>query len=257
MGIAATLSQGSHLSADEYFGERWYGQNYPAALVLQNWNEAIWRETVLLYTAQLPPKLLNQIIRKACEQGSEAAELAAVCLQEYPRPEKIDHDLGDLLDSLKAVAQDSKYQTLEMLLQGQQWREADNETYRLMITTVGKEEGQLLSPKDLLNFPCADLKTIDVLWVKYSSGKFGFSVQKQIYDVACGAKLDGKYPGKIFDTFADRVGWRKNGQYVTSYKDLKANLKFSPSGEFPGVVGDGLDWMGWRNLFSRIETCEL
>ena len=36
-------------------------------LVLRNLNEAIWRETVLLYTAQLTPNLLNQIIRKACE----------------------------------------------------------------------------------------------------------------------------------------------------------------------------------------------
>ena len=38
-----------------------------AQLILQHWNDAIWRETVLLYTAQLNPKRLNGVIRKACE----------------------------------------------------------------------------------------------------------------------------------------------------------------------------------------------
>jgi predicted NACHT family NTPase len=64
-----------------------------AELVLQNWNEAIWRETVLLYTAQINSKQLDWIIRKACQQNSEAAELAVLCLKEYPRPEKVNDDL--------------------------------------------------------------------------------------------------------------------------------------------------------------------
>jgi hypothetical protein len=218
-----------------------------AAGVLKNWNQPIWRETVLLYTAQLTPKLLNQVIRKACEQGSEAAELATHCLQEYPRPEKIDDDLKTLLDNLQDIALDSKYRTLEDLLKTQQWREADQETYRLMITTVGKEEGQWFDKEDLLNFPCEDLKAIDGLWVKYSQGKFGFSVQKQIYE-DCGAKLDGAYPGdKIWKEFCDRVGWRIDGNLMTSYKDLKANPSSSPRGEFPVLFSRRLGG-GWGDF---------
>ena len=214
-----------------------------AGLVLQNWSEAIWRETVLLYTAQLPPKLLNQVIRSACEQGSEASNLAAACLQEYPRPEKINDDLNYLLKNLKEVAQDSKYRTLESLLQAHQWRDADQETYRLMITTVGKEAGQWFDREDLLNFPCADLKAIDGLWIKYSKGKFGFSVQKEIY-IACGAKLYGKYPGdKIWYDFCDRVGWRKDNNYVND-NDLQADLQKSLSGEFPKLGGSNLGVLG-------------
>jgi predicted NACHT family NTPase len=237
-----------------------------AGLVLKNWNEAIWRETVLLYTAQLTPNLLNQVIRKACEQGSEAAELAAICLNEYPRPDKIGDDLMALLTSLESITQDSKYQKLEELLQAQQWREADQETYRLMITTVGKEEGQGFSREDLENFPCEDLKAIDSLWVKYSNGKFGFSVQKQIWQ-ECNRPMT---TGKDWDVFCAKVGWKdSNGKYL-NYQDFKADPYFSPTGEFPGwwglwwgfVGGVGLGVggvVGWLCvcLFSRAETCKL
>ncbi|MEO0538789.1 MAG: GUN4 domain-containing protein [Cyanobacteria bacterium P01_A01_bin.123] len=224
-------------------------------LVLQNWTGAIWRETALLYTAQLTPRLLNHVILEACKQGSEAADLADACLKEYPRPEKLSDELKATLQRLSAVTQDSKYQTLKDLLKAQQWKEADQETYRLMITTVGKEEGQWFDPDDLLNFPCEDLKAIDGLWVKYSKGKFGFSVQKQIY-VDCGATLDGeylKYPfDKIWGEFCDRVGW-KNGEDFVGSSDLKADLHHSPTGELPMLGVWGWDW--FSSLAQRLVNC--
>jgi hypothetical protein len=132
-------------------------------------------------------------------------------------------------------------------LQQGQWKEADRETWRLMLQTYGKEIGQFLYPNELLNFPCPDLLHLDRLWVKYSQGKFGFSVQKQIY-VDCGATLDGEYPGnKIWDEFCDRVGWSKAGEYL-NYEDLKANSSFSPRGEFPFV---GRSWLVGSSLLSH------
>jgi predicted NACHT family NTPase len=208
-----------------------------AERVLQNWNEAIWRETALLYTAQINSKQLDWIIRKACQKNSEAAELAVLCLKEYPRPEKVNDDLRSLLEDLTDIAQESKYQTLENLLMEQKWREADQETYRLMITTVGKEEGQWFDAEELLNFPCEELLAIDRLWVKYSQGKWGFSVQKQIY-ADFGATLDGSFPGtEIWYDFCDRVGWRKDNSFL-NYSDLTFDPSISPSGEFP-VLGSG------------------
>ncbi|MEY2977588.1 MAG: hypothetical protein RLZZ435_1727 [Cyanobacteriota bacterium] len=185
--------------------------------VLKNWNEAIWRETVLLYTAQLSPKLLNQVLRQACQINSEAAQLAADCLREYPRPGKIDPQLQQELEQLTQVVTDAKYQQLEAFLAAQEWKKADEETYRLMITTVGKEEGQLFEREELLNFPCEDLLTIDRLWRKYSNDRYGFSVQKEIY-VRCGAKLDGEYPGdEIWKKFGAAVGWYVNQEW---YRDI-------------------------------------
>ncbi|WP_026072470.1 GUN4 domain-containing protein [Nodosilinea nodulosa] len=160
------------------------------------------------------------------------------------------------------------YRNLRDLLKAGQWREADSETYEKMILAVGKKSGDWFTSDELLNFPCTDLLTIDRLWVKYSHGKFGFSVQKKIY-VDCGAKLDGKYPGdKIWQEFCDRVGWRKAGNYL-SYKDLQANPSLSPA-EFPFLCGWSGRWVvfwvgvwvgvggGWgrvSSLASRLVNC--
>jgi hypothetical protein len=227
-----------------------------AELILNHWNQAVWRETVLLYTAQLNPKLLDQVLRKACDLGREATDLANLCLQEYRRPEKLSPELVTLLQTLKAKVKDSKYHPLEQLLKAQQWKQADKETYRLMITTVGKEEGQWFTQEELLNFDCETLLTIDGLWVKYSNGHFGFSVQKQIY-VECGAKLDGNYPGDdIWEKFGDRVGWRKkDGSWSLSYAELGSIMISSPQGILPWGGG----WVGWvvGGVSSRIQTCRL
>jgi hypothetical protein len=220
-------------------------------LVLQNWNAALWRETVLLYTAQLDPQDLNDIIRKGSELGSEAAQLAALCVKEYPRPEKVDDDLKALLENLETVTQDSRYQTLEELLNAGQWRDADQETHRLMITnpSVGKEEGQWFNRKDLEEFPCEDLRTLDQLWVKYSNGKFGFSVQKRIWQ-ECGSPMTS---GKEWDDFCVRVGWQDPtaSRYVSA-DELQCNPSFSPAGELPWCFGVwGLDVGVGGSLLSR------
>ena len=149
--------------------------------------------------------------------------------------------IEDDLSSEKGI----DYTRLRELLKAQDWRAADQETYEVMLRAVGKESGQgnWFTKDELQNFPCTDLRTIDQLWVKYSQGKFGFSVQKQIY-VDCGAKLDGEYPGdKIWYKFCDRVGWRKYGNYL-NYRDLKANPSLSPTGEFPGCCCGGASRFG-------------
>jgi len=132
------------------------------------------------------------------------------------------------------------YGPLRRLLRAQDWKGADQETYEVMIRAMGKTAGDWFSEADLLAFPAGDLRTIDRLWVKYSQGRFGFSVQRHIY-VACGATLDGKYPGdQIWRQFADTVGWRVNGMYI-SYKDVIASIA-APVGHLPlwvGVLGGG------------------
>ena len=153
----------------------------------------------------------------------------------------------------------AKYQTLEALLAAQDWKKADQETYRLMITTVGKEEGQWFDRKELLNFPCEELLTIDGLWRKYSQDHYGFSVQKEIY-VKCGGKLDGNYPGDtIWEKFGDEVGWRVNGSWVRYYDlnwggiGVPGHLPIGARIQFPTRVKKTKESL----LFSRIETCEV
>ena len=81
----------------------------------------------------------------------------------------------DNLTSEKGV----NYTRLRDLLKAGQWQEADQETADRMCEVMGRQQADWLRVKDIQNFPCADLRTIDQLWVKYSRGRFGFSVQKK------------------------------------------------------------------------------
>ena len=86
--------------------------------------------------------------------------------------------------------------------------------------------------KDAENFSCQDLRTIDKLWVKYSNGNFGFSVQKQIYQSVGGTK---EYDSKVWRKFGDKVGWRKGGQWL-HYSELTFS-KEHYRGHLPWVLG--------------------
>ena len=142
------------------------------------------------------------------------------------------------------------YSKLRDLLKAGQWRDADLETYETMIRAVGKKSGGWFTEDELRNFPCTDLLILDRLWVKYSGGKFGFSVQKKIWQ-ECGSPTSR---GENWDKFCVRVGWQdaKATRYL-DYKDLKANPQKSPAGEFPVV------WWGGRGVQLRLYqlTCSL
>lgn len=250
----------AHLSFQEFLAAKEIVRRQQEDLLYDHFGEDWWKSTILLYAAQV--KKPSGLIRAALERG--ARDLAYACWQETRK--RIDADLQKDLEELSILqetvvaVQTSRYQQLEEYLKNQQWREADDETYRLMITTVGKEQGQWFEPEELRNFPCEELRAIDQLWVQYSQGRFGFSVQKKIY-VECGATLDGKYPGdKIWKEFGDRVGWRNGGQWL-SYQQLGDISLSSPQGIFPFGVGFGLLKLSgmWRCgiLFSRTQTCEL
>jgi HEAT repeat protein/GTPase SAR1 family protein len=79
------------------------------------------------------------------------------------------------------------YTRLRDLLATQQWQEADKETYRVMLKAAGRYKARdlinsYLTIESIKQFPCQDLHTIDQLWILYSGGRFGFSVQKRLWE---------------------------------------------------------------------------
>lgn len=136
----------------------------------------------------------------------------------------------DDLSSEKGV----DYTKLRDLLATKKWQKADYETYLVMLQVVGSKIVNYISPEELLNFPCTDLHTIDRLWVKYSNGNFGFSVQKEIY-LSVGGKPDGNYYKEAWEKFCDRVGWRVKGNSMY-YSDVTFDTS-SPKGHLPFTWG--------------------
>lgn len=204
-----------------------------------------WKPTILFYASLVNP---TPLIREAI--ALKQVDLAYLIVRETPK--RLDLSTAEMLEleALKGTVQTSRYAKLEDYLKNQQWKKADAQTYRLMITRVGKEEGQWFGDEELLNFSCEELLAIDFLWVKYSDGRFGFSVQKQIYE-ECGAKPDSKYPGdEIWRRFCDHVGWLKNGNWL-SYEQLAFEPKTSLIGELPRCVSE-YGWVGaWVSLLSN------
>jgi eukaryotic-like serine/threonine-protein kinase len=143
------------------------------------------------------------------------------------------------------------YTQLRDLLKAGEWKQADEETERVMLAVCGREKQGWLDVEHIDNFPCSDLRTIDQLWLKYSNGRFGFSVQKRIYQSLGGTR---EYDSKIWEAFGDRVGWKKKEEWLY-YSDLTFDLT-APQGHLPLWQGGGIFYM-LSGLFSRVETCKM
>jgi len=79
-----------------------------------------------------------------------------------------------------------------------------------MCEVMDRQEEGWLRIEDIKNFACQDLHNIDQLWVKYSQGKFGFSVQKEIWQ-SCGSPTKSNID---WNKFGVTVGWRTKDGFV-------------------------------------------
>ncbi|WP_159785858.1 GUN4 domain-containing protein [Sodalinema gerasimenkoae] len=127
-----------------------------------------------------------------------------------------DFDKGSQSQGIRIVREKipKNYETLANYLAAGAWKEADEETLAVMLKVGNREGDGWLDKESMETFPCEDLRVIDRLWVYYSGGRFGFSVQKRIYEEV----------GKDWDKMSERVGWRTQtrdagdaGGHVVSY----------------------------------------
>ncbi|WP_063800830.1 GUN4 domain-containing protein [Mastigocoleus testarum] len=116
------------------------------------------------------------------------------------------------------------YIHLQYLLKAGKWKEADKETQAVMLQATVREKEAWLDIESIQNFPCTDLCTIDRLWLKYSGGRFGFSVQKRIWE-SLGGNSNANY--ETWCKFGDQLGWRIKDNWL-NYIYHQFNLKQSP-----------------------------
>lgn len=183
-----------------------------------------------------------------------------------PPPPKVAANIA--LKSARGV----NYSQLQQLLAARKWKEANEETGKVMCQVAQNSEGWL-GKEDIDNFPCEDLRTINQLWLHYSNGKFGFSVQKEIYESLGGTR---EYNEEVWEKFGDCVGWRKRGHWLWE-SNLTFNKFFAPKahlptlhkinntaykldfGDFPWPLKWEMGSLGGMTslLFSRAKTCNL
>ncbi|WP_293366642.1 GUN4 domain-containing protein [Microcoleus sp. CAWBG50] len=95
---------------------------------------------------------------------------------------------------------------LALLLEAGRWREANEETRKIILKVAGQEKEGYLTDEKIQQFPSQFLRHIDILWNGYSSGKFGFNIQKRIM-------RESKKDPKVF---GQRVGWCKEDGWISA-----------------------------------------
>lgn len=124
---------------------------------------------------------------------------------------------------------------------------------------IWRERGWHLTRRDIENFPCADLQTIDRLWFKFSQGRFGFTIQKFLWEEESQGNLE---------KFGERVGWRTNNTWidydaaifsVTDYDAILFSTEEAPAGHLPIMPMVGWwCWMGgMKTIIDRLDLCSL
>ena len=161
--------------------------------------------------------------------------------------------------------QEIDYTRLRDLLKAGEWEEADKETLVVILKAAHRTQEGYLNIDSIENFSCTDLHTIDQLWIKYSSGQFGFSVQKEIWR-GIGGEF-GQYDNGLYEEFGLRVGWRDRSGLMLlgrwkKYEDLSFSLTWAPVGHLPSLASgklmkfDQLNFWGIRSdFYARMEAC--
>ena len=154
---------------------------------------------------------------------------------------KADRALGSELRQLKdAFSEENFYCQLEDYLRQGNWEKADEETawlFCLVMVQQGYEDWEELYRK----FPSETLNNIDQLWVNYSQQRFGFSIQKVIWESLGGSLLDVN----TWEQFGQQVEW-----YDVRCSDWRNydSITFStqsPKGQLPALVYNYMNFGGF------------
>lgn len=116
------------------------------------------------------------------------------------------------------------YLPLQKLLAVQDFQAADRITIQKMCELAGPAAVQRkwLYFTEVENFPATDLQTINSLWIIHSEGKFGFSVQREIWLGLA----------KNWDNLWEKIAWKKGNNWTRYPHEFTWNLN-APRGHLP------------------------
>ncbi|MFM7886894.1 MAG: NACHT domain-containing protein, partial [Pseudanabaena sp.] len=108
---------------------------------LDKWKEIdAWKDTLVFYANLVDP---NQLIQKLVDLDQD--DLADFIYRQLDR--------ADIAAPIKKLVTNKLYQQLQEYLENQQWYEADQETWKLMLKVTNREEEGYLELDNIRNFP--------------------------------------------------------------------------------------------------------
>lgn len=188
----------------------------------------------------------QRLLSTVLDQAPQLVELIPMALQAYD-PAGDDWAAGSLIQVLMAhggptraeflrshpqgwfaapSAMGQDYQPLQQALATEAFEEADRLTMaslRQMAGPAAVGRGYVFF-SEVLALAMVDLDTIDRLWVAYSRGRYGFSVQRRLLK-ACGGRWEQLWP---------RLGWKQDGVW-TRYPNQFTWCHSAPEGHMPLV----------------------
>lgn len=157
------------------------------------------------------------------------------------------------------------YRKLQGYLQKKDWKNADEETYQIMLKVAGpiSEQQGYFSNQEWNKFSCSDLKEIDRLWSKASGGRLGFSAQNKVLSTSENDPI----------AFLKKVRWVMNTPkgsalswlVIPTYSKKNRRVEYEP-GKSPdftkadsieGYLPAKLLWEGGDYRFQRSKNCGL
>ncbi len=199
-------------------------------------------------------KLLTQMSGEMAKLRQEVSHLADL-------PQRI----SQIERRLMVVGDLYRYETLHEQLASQQWFEADRETVNLIAAIASVSDLEDLSPRAIRSFSCGELQVIDRLWSNYSEGRFGFSVQLQVYqDLGGSVETTIGENQSLIERWGAQLGWRNGvseenprGESWRKCNELDFSLN-APKGCHPSRWWNSPYGSKMTNYFlNRLMTCEL
>ncbi|TAD77857.1 MAG: hypothetical protein EA001_09100 [Oscillatoriales cyanobacterium] len=135
---------------------------------------------------------------------------------------------------MKERTPEISYTPLKDLLALGVWKQADQETNYLLRKASSCSLGDSPESQDMISLSQDILRTIDYLWLEYSSGKFGLSVQSKLYreitknhypklDLSSNKELIPIHESVVsLCKWGDKVHWRDYEEWL-SYSQINFN----------------------------------
>merc|ERR1712087_42160 len=177
--------------------------------------------TWMLAVLALSPCFMPPILRLVQQPAKHRLFASPVCF-----------DATAVEDPLLESACSFDHMPLLVALKSGDFLEADRSTRQSLIKLAGEDAiGRgFVYFAEVPRLPQEDLATIERLWLAYSGGKFGYSVQKGIFGT--------KMVGRDLDHFYERIGWKNDRGQLLRWLPDKGNefnydLEKAPKGHLP------------------------